>query len=163
MPNPLRTLESVAIVDQTEPDVDWSRCEFRGHPGAGDITLFKSHQMISFKTNSIIGFVEQCERCGWIDAASLNWWAEDFLKQEISKRAQRIAVAIESQPFAFVQPPSGELSVAEVCAQALAAAATLTDEEGNFDRQRAVSILGRLSDEVERFQRLAVEKAQEAK
>jgi hypothetical protein len=105
-----------------------------------------------------VRYVEQCSRCLWIDEASLDWWAEDAVKNAMPKQAQRIAVAAGTEPFAFVQSPHEELTLDEILVQALAAAQTQGILQGPVnasDGQRMSAILKALRAEVMRFQRLA--------
>jgi hypothetical protein len=152
-PNPVRTLESHGVEDQTSEEWATKKC--------CDYFAGKQHHMISVKTNSrLVPFVEQCTDCSWIDGASLDWWAEDAIKGALSKRAQRIAVATETEPFAFVQSPSELLTLDEVLIQALAAASARGAELGSkghaSDGQRETAILLALRAEIQRFMRIAI-------
>jgi hypothetical protein len=153
-PNPVRTLKSYAVEDQTAPEfLEVKSCS----PDGTD------HHMISIKTSSeMVPYVEQCQNCDWIDGASLNWWAENAIKESLSDRAKRIAVATESQPFAFVQNPHEELKLTEVLGQALGAVSVAwVGGTGSleFDSSRASAIYKALVQEVLRFQRLEIEEA----
>lgn len=152
-PNPVRTLKSHAVIDQTDPQS--SICERADVP----------HRMQSIKTNSeMVPYVEQCANCSWVDGASLNWWGHEILKRALSERAGRIAVAAETEPFAFVQSSHEDLTIEEVLGQALGAASMCWMEirkiEGlEFDSTRAKAIYEALIREVSRFHRLDLEDA----
>jgi hypothetical protein len=127
-PNPIRTLTSVGVT------LNPSDCL----PG-------EQHEMISIKLSEghPIGYIERCHRCGWIDEKSLEWWVEDAIKQNMSKRAQRIAVAAESNPFTFVQHTNEDLTLEEILFQALAAASMCwehVDQAGTFNSTRAKEV-----------------------
>lgn len=144
--SPVRTLSSQGLDDQTDPT--WQGCD----PG--------EHHMISIRVNSeLIKYVEECAKCAWIDGASLSWWAEDAIKRFLPQNVQRIAVAVSTDPFAFVQSEGQELGMFEVLTQALAAAA---HSGPNAPPERYGSILQALYAEIDRFQRLAVEQAKQA-
>jgi hypothetical protein len=122
--NPVRTFESHGVEDQTSEEWNTKKsCIGRPrNPGIPDETY--SHHMISIKTASpAVPYVEQCADCSWIDPASLQWWADNAVKLSLNARAKRIAVAVDIEPFAFVQmqgePP---LELDEIIAQALGAA-----------------------------------------
>lgn len=122
------------------------------------------HRFYSVKTGATkVPYVEKCVTCGWLDAASLEWWADNAIKESLSERAQRIAVSVGSKPFAFVQSSSEELEIQEVLLQALAAIQTHGAELGATGNastgQRETAIYKALVAEVERFQRLALEDA----
>jgi hypothetical protein len=148
-PNPVRMLPSHGVVDQTAED--WKPCEEA------------AHWMISVKTGSPkVPYVERCRDCGLIDASSLEWWADNAIKMSLSARAGRMAVATETEPFAFVQSECEELQLIEVLGQALGAASVCwVGGTGplEFDGTRAKSVFTALLAEVERFQRLALEDA----
>jgi hypothetical protein len=157
-PNPVRTLESHAVHDQTDGPlaVMVENCD---------------HYMISIKTNSrYIEYVEQCRDCRWIDPVSLTWWAENAIKLSIGERAQRIAVATETEPFAFAQSRSAatdgteDLDLDEVLGQALGAASMCWNPRPHtqeFDSTRARAIWTALKAEVERMMGLARQEAVE--
>jgi hypothetical protein len=146
-PNPVRTLESHAVTDQTGEDGrDWSVC-----PG------YDEHYMFSVKTNSSkVPFVEICARtetCGWIDGASLDWWADNAVKSSLTARAGRIAVASETNPFQFVQGSDQDLTLQEILGQALGAASMCWDpkpESQVFESTRAAQVYRALQREVDR-------------
>lgn len=125
-PNPIRTLPSTAV------HINVSACT----------NMEREHNMVSIKMgdDSSVGYVEICNRCNWIDEKSLQWWVEDAIKNNISKRAQRIAVAAESQPFQFVQGVDEPLTLEEILFQSLGAASMCwesPDKAGVFDSSRA--------------------------
>lgn len=142
-PNPVRSLESHAVVEN----------------GYLNRQADCAHYMISIKTGSEkIRYVEQCVKCQWIDAASLDWWAEDFVKRNSTKRAQRIGVAASSRPFQFVQHHGEELTLQEILYQALGAASLCWREPtgaGAFDSRRALEIGEALEREVDRALKMA--------
>lgn len=121
--------------------------------------------MLSVKTNSeSVPYVETCLNCGWVDGLALNWWADNFLKTQLSARAARIAVATETEPFAFAQSSDSELTLEEVLFQALGAASVCWEKKGLlqagiFNSTRAKEIGLALLAEVQRFRRLALEDA----
>jgi hypothetical protein len=146
-PNPVRTLESHGVIDQTGDDgKDWSTCP--NYDGA-------EHQMRSINTNSrYVQYVEQCSTCLWIDPASLTWWAENAIKVSIGERAQRIAISTTTEPFAFAQPRSEDLDLDEILGQALGAASMCWvggTGDREFDSSRARAIWEALKREVGRF------------
>lgn len=122
----------------------------------------EGHHMVSISGGEMVRFVERCSLCGWIDAAALDRWAEDSIKNAMSKRAQRIAVAADTEPFAFAQPSSGDLSLEEVLFQALGAASMCwmpRPSHAEFDSARAHRIGTALMAEVNRFMRLDRQRA----
>lgn len=137
-PNPIRTLSSLGVI-LNPPDC---------LPG-------QRHEMFSIKLSEghPVGYIERCRLCGWIDETSLGWWVEDALKTQMSKRAQRIAVAAETQPFTFVQHTDVDLTLEEILFQALAAASMCwenVEAAGVFDSTRAKEIGMALLREVNR-------------
>lgn len=143
-PNPTRSLPSHAVL------LNVPAC----------VNLKREHHMVSVQLGEAtsIGYVEICSRCNWIDEASLQWWVEDAIKQNMSKRAQRIAVAVESQPFQFVQSAGEPLTLEEILFQALGAASTCWvggTGELEFDSSRAKEIGEALLREVNRAMTLA--------
>jgi hypothetical protein len=123
------------------------------------------HRMVSIKTGSeMVPWVERCQDCGLIDPRALEQVGHQIVKKSLSERASRIAVATETEPFAFVQSVHEELDLPEVLGQALGAASVCWEERalfgaGTFDESRARAILIALTREVERFQKLALEDA----
>lgn len=132
------------MVERLERGSDAEYCS--AYPGEG-------HFMISHSAGKLIPWIERCQFCGWIDAALLDRYAEDAIKSSISERAQRIAVAADIEPFAFVQASDG-LSMLEICSQALAAvshhAATLAAKGDASDGKRETAILRALMGEIRR-------------
>lgn len=125
-PNPVRTLPSIGVT--LNPD----ECT----PGRTE------HEMLSRKMGegTSVGYVEQCVHCHFIDEASLNWWVEDAIKNNLSKRAQRIAIAAESEPFQFAQGLDAPITLEEILFQALGAASMCwesPDKAGTFNASRA--------------------------
>jgi hypothetical protein len=127
-PNPVRTNESHAL----EENLVGKTCQEIGH------------YMISIKTGAkLVRFVERCAECGWIDPASLDWWAEDAIKNSNSERSKRIAIAAETQPFQFVQSSGEQTTLEEILFQALGAASVCWETPegaGIFDSTRAKEI-----------------------
>jgi hypothetical protein len=109
--------------------------------------------MISRTAGQRVRFVEFCSFCGWINGAALDGYAESAIKEALTQRAQRIAVATETQPFAIVQPSSGDVSLREVLTQGLAAAYSVGLSQA-FDDVRMRQILDILQGEVERHVRM---------
>lgn len=148
-PNPVRTLPSLGVIDQKSDD-------FEICPGM-------DCEMISIKVNSDqIRYVEQCRNCGWIDGASLSWWAEDAIKSSGSRLAQRIAVAASTEPFSFAQGSGEDLTLHEILYQALGAASMCWEDvesAGVFNSSRAAAIGQALLAEVTRFQKIEAGKA----
>lgn len=119
-------------------------------------TANEGHHMVSHSAGQKVKWVERCAFCGWIDAAALDRWADNAIKESISQRAQRIAVATETEPFAFVQRSDEELSLEEILFQSLGAASMCWDPRpGNlvFDSSRAAAIGHNLLAEVNRAMR----------
>lgn len=85
--------------------------------------------------------IEQCSRCGWVDPASLDRYAELGYKRALTPDAQRIALAASGEPFTFVQSRGEVLSVTEAIAQALAASSMLGDRPDHDKAQRILSQL----------------------
>jgi hypothetical protein len=98
-----------------------------------------------------IRYVAQCELCSWIDPEALDGWADAAAKEALSPRAARIAVATETEPFAFVQSSTEELPLAEIVAQALAAVQKVGIEQGlnASDGKRLTQIYRALMGEIE--------------
>lgn len=118
------------------------------------------HRMVSVRTGSaLIPFIERCGKCDWIDEAALTRAAEHAIKSAGTTRAQNIAVAIGTEPFAFVVRPGQDLDINEVLGQALGAASMcweFPDLAGEFDSTRAAQIYAALRGEVGRAIREAV-------
>lgn len=156
LPNPVRTLPSYGVEDQTSEEWQLKKA----CPQQVEGIVRGTHHMVSVKTGAPgVPWVEQCQNCGWIDAASLQWWADNAVKMSLAERAQRIAVAVDTEPFAFVQRPDEELTLDEVLGQALGAASTCWSEKqvlqaGEFNGSRAAAIYRALRAEVERFMKL---------
>lgn len=91
-----------------------------------------------------IRMMTQCTRCGWVDPASLDRWADDAIKQSMTIRAQNIAVAAGTVPFTFVQRPDEPLELVEIVFQSLGAASMCWADiqaAGEFQSERA-SVIG---------------------
>lgn len=107
----------------------------------------------SIPDSKFIRFVDRCDFCGWIDGAALDRWAESAFKEQLTKRAQNIAVAAETEPFAFVQREGEGLSIEEICFQALGSASMCWiggTGSAEFDSLRAKAIGEALVREVKR-------------
>lgn len=148
VPNPVRTLPSTAVV------VNVSACTNIG----------QEHEMVSQKMGdeTSVRFIERCVKCAWIDGASLQWWVEHTIKNTMAKRAQRIAVAAETEPFSFVQHTDVDLTLEEILFQALGAASMCWvggTGDLEFDSSRAQQIGVAMMREVNRALRLAVERS----
>lgn len=150
-PDSARTMESHGVVDQTGED--FPMCD----PS--------QHYMRSIKTGSdMVPWVEQCATCLWVDNRALEQSGHSIIKRSLSERASRIAVSVESEPFAFVQSSREDLTLEEVLGQALGAASVCWENRallgaGTFDSTRAKAIYEALMCEVGRFQRLALSDA----
>lgn len=144
-PNPVRTLESHAVVENRKGD-------------EGCVSDSGEHYMRSIRTGADkVVYVEQCATCLWIDPASLDWWADNAIKTALSARAQRIAIATETEPFAFVQQQGEALTLIEIVYQALGAASVCWEHKdllaaGMFDSTRAKAIGDALMAEIHRAQ-----------
>jgi len=144
-PQPVRTVESKAVI------LNLDACTGMGI----------EHYMISRRLadGRLVRYVECCNKCGWVDETSLDWWAENAIKNAMPKRAQRIALAADSEPFAFVQSFGEELTLDEILVQALAASAHAGRGVKEKEAARGAAILNALRAEVARFQRLAEARA----
>lgn len=142
---------STRVEDQTAEAWDGDDvCFADGAPG---------HRMVSVKVASpAVPFIERCEVCGFIEPDALTAHAENWAKQVLPRRAQRIAVAVETDPFQFVQPPSGELPLLEIMAQSFAALATHVAEHAAkgwaTTGKRETSIMRAALAEIERLIRI---------
>lgn len=110
------------------------------------------HDMVSRSAGNKVRFVEICMSCGWINGAALDGYADNAIKEALTARAARIAVATETEPFSIVQPSSGEVTLREVLTQGLAAAYS-AGLSGEFSDPRMRRILDILQGEVERHVR----------
>ena len=144
-PNPTRSLPSIGV-----------------QPNGGDETC--EHEMVSLKMSNDcpVRYVEQCRKCQFIDEKSLQWWVEDAIKNSLSNRAKRIAIAAESQPFQFVQQKGEDLTLEEILFQAMGAASVCWAEKdrlmaGEFDSSRAKEIGEALLREVNRALQMTAE------
>lgn len=108
-----------------------------------DDPTYRPHLMQSrMGGGKLVRSVEICMGCQWIDFAALDGWAENAIKENLSRRAQRIAVASDTEPFAFVERSDEVLSMSEIAFQALGAASMCWEPRptGVFDSTRARSI-----------------------
>lgn len=129
----------------TQPSVSPAECtRLAGYPCA----------LMDIKTGAEkIRMITQCTRCGWVDPASLDRWAEDAIKSSISTRAQNIAVAAGTEPFTFVDRPGEPITLVEAVFQALGAASMCwIGGTGSleFDSQRAAAVGSALVTEINR-------------
>lgn len=109
---------------------------------------YRPHNMVTkMGPGKMVRSVDFCMGCDWIDFAALDRYAEAAIKESMTERAQRIAVASETEPFAFVQRSDEVLSMSEIAAQALAAA-TLMERNDTFSDKRAQQIHRALMDEI---------------
>lgn len=115
-----------------------------------------AHHMSSYTTGSKdIPWIERCSFCGWIDGDALQRYADAIKKMSVAERAQRIAIAMGTEPFAFVEVLEHEtaLTLDEILAQALGAASMSWvggTGELEFDSTRAKQIWTALKAEVDR-------------
>jgi hypothetical protein len=104
--------------------------------------------MMEIRTRSeTIKFVMQCTRCGYIDPAGLDRWAEDAAKRSLSASATRTAMAISGEPFTFVRGSDADITLREALGQALGAASTCwehPEQAGVFNSTRAKRIYEQL-------------------
>lgn len=162
-PTPVRTFESHGVEDQTSDK--WNDNKSCLRPGNEALGPNAKHHMISIKTGSPkVPYVEQCSDCSWIDPRSLQWWADNAVKESLSARAVRIAAATETNPFAFVQSSDEELELIEIVFQALGAASVAWSQRalldaGEFNGTFAKSVGDALIRELERFRRIEREDA----
>jgi hypothetical protein len=114
-----------------------------------DLEDRRHHMVAIVGSGKLVRTVERCDLCGWIDFAALDGYAEAAIKESMEARAQRIAVAAETEPFSFVQRSDEKLTFEEVVFQALGAASMcwINQETGErstghllFDSTRAKSI-----------------------
>jgi hypothetical protein len=113
----------------------------------------EGHAMVSRSAGQKVRWVEICSLCGWIDSAALDGWADNAIKESMTARAKRIAVAAETEPFAFAQQKGEELTLQEILFQSLGAASMCwesVDKAGVFDSTRAKEIGLALTAEVDR-------------
>lgn len=99
--------------------------------------------MVSHSAGKKVRWVEICSLCRWIDKDALDGWADNAIKESLSARAQRIAVAIGTEPFAFVQRSDEVLQLDEIVFQALGAASACWEnlrDAGVFDSTRAKEV-----------------------
>lgn len=140
--------------DETVPERGPDR-NYCSYPASGD----EGHHMVTITVPDakLIRMIERCALCGWIDGAGLDRWAEQAYKEQMEKRAQRIAMAAESEPFSFHQSSGEDLKLSEVLGQALGAASMCwesPEKAGVFDSTRAARVYAALEAEVLRFQQL---------
>lgn len=123
----------------------------------------EGHHMVSHSGGQMVKWVEICSLCGWIDTAALDRWAADAIINAMTKRAQRIAVATETEPFTFVQSSTEELPLKEIVGQALGAASMcweFPDRGGIFDSVRAGQIYRALEREIEAAMERTIERTE---
>jgi hypothetical protein len=108
------------------------------------------HNMIAyFGEGKYVRAVEICSSCGWIDFAALDGYAENAIKESLTRRAQQIAVAVDTEPFAFVERFDEVLSLEDIVTQALAAASLLDAADPKI-HSRGRSIRVALMNEIRR-------------
>lgn len=124
------------------------------------------HEIISLQTDAKhIPWLEVCRKCGWVDHEALDRSAESAIKTSGTQRAQLIAAAASTEPFAFVQMSGEELTPSDVLYQALGAASMLWEDvesAGQFNTARAASLGRALEAEVDRFMSLAMDRRERA-
>lgn len=112
----------------------------------------------------LIRMISQCIHCDLVDGAALDRWAEQAYKEQMNQRAQQIALAAGTEPFAFVQQTGQELTLEDVLLQALGAAsahsAEMADTGQRSDGKRETAIYKGLLAEVQRFMRLDRQKGE---
>lgn len=113
---------------------------------------------------TLIRRVIQCTRCGWLDPAALDRWAESALKEQQTRNAQNIALASEIEPFSFVEAPGQVLSLSEILGQALGASSMCWIETptGEFDSTRARRIYQALELEIQQEMEMAWQRGHSA-
>jgi hypothetical protein len=97
--------------------------------------------------SKLVPKIIQCSRCGWVDPASLDAYAELGFKRSLSKIEQRTAMAIEGEPFTFVRSSEADVTLDEALGQALGAASmcwTNVEGAGRFKQHRAKQIFEQL-------------------
>lgn len=90
-----------------------------------------------------IRMVDACERCGWVDPASLDRWAFQAHSELMDGLQQRISLASNMHPFMFVEQTGVTLTLPEAISQAMAAAAVAWERPetaGRYDAERAKQI-----------------------
>jgi hypothetical protein len=96
---------------------------------------------------SLVSRINQCTRCGWVDPASLDAYAELGYKRKLTASQSRTAMAIEGEPFTFVRSSEADITLDEALGQALGAASMCwqyPERAGIFDDQRAARIMDQL-------------------
>lgn len=88
--------------------------------------------------SQIIKFIDQCSRCGWVDPASLDRWAEHWYKSRLDMTMARTALAAVGEPFAFVRGSERDLTLSEAVSQALAAATAMGQGEVTIERAQQI-------------------------
>ena len=100
--------------------------------------------MMEVRTGSQkIRFVLQCTRCGYLDPAVLDRWAESAAKESLSASEARTAMAISGEPFTFVRSSDADITLYDAIGQALGAASMCWENPagaGVFDSSRAAEI-----------------------
>lgn len=102
--------------------------------------------------SKVIRRVIQCTRCGWLDPAALDRWAESAAKEQLTTRAQNIAVAAEIEPFSFIVREGEPLTLEEAIGQAMGAVSMCWEPRPHaqvFDSVRAKRIYDALMAEAQ--------------
>ena len=89
----------------------------------------------------------QCTRCGYLDPATLDRWAENAVKESLTASQARTALAIDGEPFTFVRSSEEDVSLEEALGQALGAASMCWSDieaAGEFNSSRAKRIFQQL-------------------
>ena len=100
--------------------------------------------MVTVETGATyIRMLDQCSRCGWVDPAGLDRWAQNAHSELMDGTQQRIAMASNLHPFSFVVQTGIPLTLPEAISQAMAAAAlawSKPESAGGYDAERAKQI-----------------------
>ena len=91
----------------------------------------------------LIRRIVQCTRCGWVDPASLDRWAEQAHAELMDGMSQRCAIAAGVTPFAFVQQTGSQLTFLEGISQAMTAVSLAWERPeaaGRYDAGRAQQV-----------------------
>jgi hypothetical protein len=88
--------------------------------------------------SEIIKTIDQCSRCGWVDPASLDRWAEDWYKRRMDMVMSRTALAAVGEPFTFVRGSERDITLDEGLAQAMAAATAMGQGQVTIERTQQI-------------------------
>lgn len=92
--------------------------------------------------SEMIRMITECTRCGWVDPAALDRWAEQVIKERLDAAAKAVALAASGEPFAFVQYDGNPLDLRAAVSQALGAASMCWTEPptGVINSDRAAEV-----------------------